>query len=164
MPEKLQSKTLCELKTTSFFTCLQTKYRSIGLIMSLQCFLIVSWKLRCGNRLLNKTTSSCKNTCRSLLPYFGLTDLLTDDLELSVIRIPSPPLIKFASNTFKTMLTNLEEQLLNGGVEEVGYYISQIQTDDLQQRFEVRKLQILRRSTSTFFFNYELLLKSQYKK
>ena len=48
-----------------------------------------------------------------LLPYFGLTDLLTDDLELSVI--PSPPLIKFAIAIHKDHAHKLGRTTLNGG-------------------------------------------------
>ena len=42
------------------------------------------------------------------LPYFGLTDLLTDDISLELSVITSPPLIKLYINI---MLTNLEETL-----------------------------------------------------
>ena len=95
----------------------------------------------------------------TLLPYFGLTDLLTDDLELSVIL--SPPLIKFASNTYKTMRTNLEKQLWMEGWEGVffisltGYYIAPIWS---------KKATGISSECLNPCFNYELLLKSQYKK
>ena len=38
--------------------------------------------------------------------YFGLTDLLTDDIALELSVIPSPPIIKFATDTFACVQTS----------------------------------------------------------
>ena len=122
------------------------------------------WKLRCGNRFLNKTTS-CKNTWDTVTifwlnwpAYWWYRSRAQPGALAQRDPLTSPYQIFY--RYINIMLTNLEEQLWMEGRE--GWVL--FSTDVWLAAIWSKKAVGISSKCLNIFLNYELLLKSQYKK